>query len=80
MIAVLVMDLGYEAAPVYGWSPMRHQFAWEFAEEVLGKEKVQEAVDRSLRLMREDDAGKQLEVLDDAKARVQRLLSEGGGV
>jgi hypothetical protein len=31
LLAVLVMDLGYDHFPLYGHTPMRHQWAWHLA-------------------------------------------------
>lgn len=35
MLALLVIDLEYEEAPVYEKDPIRHQFAWEFCRSAL---------------------------------------------
>ena len=36
LLSLLVMDLNYEEEPLYGHTPLRHQFAWKYAKDVLG--------------------------------------------
>ena len=37
MISLLVIDLGYDREPRYGFAPIRHQLAWRAAARVLGE-------------------------------------------
>lgn len=43
-LAILVMDLGYDTAPLHGHSPIRHQLLWLQIVDVLGLVKVAELV------------------------------------
>lgn len=48
MLAVLVMDLGYDHRPLYGHDPMRHQNAWSQATFGRTREDVAAQVDRCI--------------------------------
>jgi hypothetical protein len=41
MITILRCDLGYKSEPRHGHNPLRHQFAWSFAEKILGEDGVE---------------------------------------
>ena len=36
VLALLIMDLGYDKQPVHGHHPIRHQLSWKRAVEALG--------------------------------------------
>jgi len=47
MLAVLVRDLGHDPAPLYGFAPIRHQFAWTMATDGLSAEEIAQRVEES---------------------------------
>jgi len=46
LLAVLVMDLGYEKAPVHGRDALRHQFAWDCVEDCFSGDEIESEVSR----------------------------------
>jgi len=58
LVALLVMDLDYKGPPIHGHAPIRHQLAWRWALEVLGKEVMGEAVSSCLRQKEKEESTK----------------------
>lgn len=53
LIALLVMDLGYKDKPWHGHDAIRHQFAYDYAQEVLG-DKTQEEISKAIEQVGEE--------------------------
>lgn len=49
LLAVLVRDFGYSAEPMYGHTPIRHQFAWREAVSGMAPEQLEATVSQMLR-------------------------------
>lgn len=46
LLAILVRDFGYIREPLYGWYPLRHQFAWRAAVDGLAESDIATQIDR----------------------------------
>jgi len=73
MIAVLVRDLGHDHAPLYGFAPIRHQFAWTMATDGLSAEDVAQRVEETK--ARAVDDGEPFVGYLDRRGRVSTLTA-----
>lgn len=64
LLAVLVMDLGYEEAPLQGVDPPRHQIAWTWAVEGMSVDEVSSHVKEM-----------QAQLLSEPRRGIERLFS-----
>jgi hypothetical protein len=54
-LSIMVLDFGYEKEPVYGHSPMRHQFMWSCIEKAIGQEGIDKNMPMLKRIMAEEE-------------------------
>ena len=47
LLALLVIDFGYDALPIYGRTPLRHQIAWMNAITGLKNDEILEFIEKA---------------------------------